>query len=62
MLDLLDALITQWIAWIWLFNFKVWYVSERRYSTADDLFCRFRNKLINEKEKDEADINNFIDV
>ena len=48
--------------WIQLFNFKVWYILEKRHSTADDLFCRFRNKLINEKEKYKKDIDDFINV
>ena len=34
----------------------------KRYSTADGLFCRLRNKLMNEKEEDKTDINNFINA
>ena len=34
----------------------------KRYSTADNLFCRLRNELMNEKKKDKTDIDNFIDV
>ena len=35
---------------------------KKRHSAADDLFCRLRNELMNEKEKDKINVNNFIDV
>ena len=35
---------------------------KKRYSIADGLSCRLRNKLMNKKEEDKADIDDFIDV
>ena len=34
----------------------------KRHSTADDLFCRLRNELMNEEEKDKINVDNFIDA
>ena len=56
--DLPEALVTQWMAWIRLFDFSIKHVSGRKYNAADDLSWRSENLSLNE----EADaVNDFID-
>ena len=56
--DLPGALVTQWMAWIKLFNFSIKHVSGRKHNAADDLSQRSGNLLSNE----EADtVDDFID-
>ena len=57
--DLSEALVTQWMMWIRLFNFSIKYVSERKHSAVNDFSQKSENLLSNE----EADtVNDFIDL
>ena len=55
--DLSEALVTDWIAWIQLFDFIVKHVSENKHIAADELSCWLK---IENKNKKEKHINNFI--
>ena len=53
------ALVTQWMAWIKLFDFSIKHVSERKHNVADGFLQRPENSLSNEK----ADaVDDFIDL
>ena len=61
-IDLSNVFIIKWIAWIWLFDFKVKHIQEKKHTTIDELFKR---SVIDEKIKqqtNEFDIDDWIDV
>src|SRR5438034_11673138 len=55
--DLSESLITSWLAWIQLFDFIVRYMSGSCHTATDELS---RRPKVEEKSKNEEDINNFI--
>ena len=57
--DLSEILITQWIVWIQLFDFKVKHVFRSRHTAADELLKWLK---VERKMNDIEDINEFIDV
>jgi hypothetical protein len=54
----LNALITRWLAWIRLFDFKVRYMPGKQYIAADALLQRPRHPKDTGFSKEEEDINN----
>ena len=58
--DVPGALVTRWLAWIRLFDFDVKHVAGRKHSAADGLSRRPRMSL--DPEKDEVDVDDFIDA
>ena len=58
--DLLGALVTQWIAWIQLFDFEVWHVPGRKHSTADGFYWRPSIATNLAEAEAKTNIDNFI--
>ena len=56
--DLSEALVTDWIAWIQLFNFIIKHVLRNKHTVINKL--SYQSKIEN-KNKKEKNINNFID-
>ena len=52
---------TRWSTWIYLFNFNVRHVFDKRHTAADELFRRFYESLNNIDEVYEKNIDDFID-
>ena len=58
-INLFEALVTQWMMWIKLFDFSIKHISEKKHNAADDFSQKSENSLLNK----EADvINDFIDL
>ena len=53
-------LIIRWLIWIKFFDFDVKYVFDKKHTTADDFFRRFRNFLNDIDEIHEKNIDDFI--
>ncbi len=60
--DLSEALMTQWLAWICLFNFDVHHIFNRKHNAFNELSRKLRESSDDEDETYEKDINDFIDA
>ena len=60
--DLPGALVTKWLAWIHLFDFKIRHVPDTKHTAADGLSRRPRSKSDDEDERFVQDIDAFIDA
>jgi len=60
--DLPEALITRWIAYIWLFDFEVRYVPRTKHTIANGLSWRPQTELDDIDKANEVDIKDFIDA
>ncbi len=60
--DLSEVLMTQWFAWIRLFNFDIHYVFNCKHSALNELSRKLRESSDDEDETHEKDINDFIDA
>ena len=60
--DLPGALVTRWIAYIWLFDFEVRHVPGNKHTAADGLSRRPRTESDDIDEQHEVDIDDFIDA
>jgi hypothetical protein len=58
--DLLNALLTRWLAWIRLFDFEVCHVLGTKYTATNDLSRRPRTASDDINKMHEKDIDNFI--
>jgi hypothetical protein len=58
--DYPNALITRWLAWIRLFDFKVRHVPGKQHIVADALSRRPRHPKDTGSSEEEEDINNWI--
>ena len=59
--DLSEILMTCWLTWIYLFNFNVWHVLDKRHTAADE-FSRRSREFSNDIDKvHEKNIDDFID-
>ena len=58
--DLPGALITSWLAWIRLFDFIVKHVPGDKYIAANGLFCQPATEEEIEEQRNEQDIDEFI--
>ena len=58
--DLPRALVTQWIAWIQLFDFEIWHIPGQKHTVADELFWRLSIAVNIAETKAEKDIDDFI--
>ena len=58
--DLPGALVTRWIAWIQLFDFKVRLISGRKHTAEDGLFRRPPTEANKAEAETETDIDDFI--
>jgi hypothetical protein len=56
------ALIIRWLTWIRLFNFDVRYIPGIKHTAVNGLSRRPRTKSDNNNEKNEVDIDDFIDT
>ena len=61
-LNLSDALMTRWLAWIRLFDFEVRHVSEKKHDALNELSRRSREFFNDQDEAHEKNINDFIDA
>jgi hypothetical protein len=61
-IDLLSALVTRWIAYIRLFDFKVRYFPRNKHIVADGLSQRPRTDSNDIDEEHEVDIDDFINA
>ena len=60
--DLLGALVTRWLAYIHMFDFEVRHVPGHKHTAADGLSRRPRTESDNLDEKNEVDIEEFLDT
>ena len=60
--DLLSLLVTRWIAYIKLFDFKVCYVLGHKHTAADGLSRRLQTELDNIDKAHKTDIEDFINA
>jgi len=60
--DLPGALVTRWIAYIWLFDFEVRHVPRTKHTAADGLSRRPRTESDDIDKANEVDIEDFIDA
>jgi hypothetical protein len=58
--DVPGALVTRWLAWIQLFDFKVRHVSGKKHTAADGLSRRPATLLEEQEAEEEEDIDEFI--
>lgn len=58
--NLFGVLITQLIAWIWLFDFGICYILNQKYTVADGLFWRSPTMANKTEAKAIKDIDDFI--
>ena len=58
--DVLSVLINCWLTWIWLFDFDVWHVSEKKHQASDALFRRL--KMVDETEFSKNNMKKFLDT
>ncbi|RVD90130.1 uncharacterized protein DFL_001106 [Arthrobotrys flagrans] len=60
--DLSGALVTRWLAWIWLFDFEVKHVPGKKHTAADGLSRRPATQEEIAEADNEEDIDDFIDA
>ena len=59
--DLLKILMIRWLRWIYLFNFDVRHVLDKKNTATDELSWRFHELSNNIDEINKKNIDNFID-